>query len=75
MSELDEKKLEIEYLQKQFFAALAVMFALLGWMVTNYGSTGGLIIFLSFVAFFVAVSFVVVVHKKIIFLIKEVGKL
>jgi hypothetical protein len=32
MSKLDEKKLEIEFLQKQFFVALTVMFALLGWM-------------------------------------------
>ncbi|SMG65340.1 hypothetical protein BMETH_32951134155, partial [methanotrophic bacterial endosymbiont of Bathymodiolus sp.] len=36
MTKLDEKKLEIDFLQKQFFVSLAVMFALLGWMSTNY---------------------------------------
>ena len=49
MSELDEKKLEIDFLQKQFFVALAVMFALLGWMATNYSKTDTLIIGLAFV--------------------------
>ena len=75
MSKLDEKKLEIEFLQKQFFVALAVMFALLGWMATNYAIAASLIISLAFVAFFISVGFVVTVHKKIILLIREVSEL
>jgi ABC-type multidrug transport system permease subunit len=75
MSELDEKKLEIDFLQKQFFVALAVMFALLGWMASNYTATNNLIIGLAFVAFFFSVGFVVIVHKKIIMLIREVKEL
>ena len=46
MSELDKKKLQIEFLQKQFFASLAVAFALLGWVVTNYESTNEYILLL-----------------------------
>jgi hypothetical protein len=75
MSELDKKKLQIEFLQKQFFASLAVAFALLGWVVTNYESTSEYILLLSFFSLLVAVWFVVMVHKKINFLIHEVGKL
>ena len=75
VSELDEKKLEIDFLQKQFFVALAVMFALLGWMATNYSKTDTLIIGLAFVAFLFSTAFVVVIHKKIRLLILEVRKL
>jgi len=75
MSELDEKKLEIDFLQKQFFVALAVMFALLGWMATNYLGAESLIISLAFVAFIFSVGFTFTLHRKICLLIREVRKL
>jgi len=52
MTKLDEKKLEIDFLQKQFFVSLAVMFALLSWMATHYMNANLLILSLAFVAFF-----------------------
>jgi len=75
MTKLDEKKLEIDFLQKQFFVSLAVMFALLSWMATHYMNANLLIISLAFVAFFFSAGFVVVVHKRIKSLIREVREL
>jgi hypothetical protein len=75
MTKLDEKKLEIDFLQKQFFVSLAVMFALLGWMSTNYIHADILILSLAFGAFIFSVGFVVIVHKKIKSLIREVREL
>lgn len=51
------------------------MFALLSWMATNYMDANLLIMSLAFVAFFFSVVFVVVVHKKIKLLIREVREL
>ena len=75
MAQLDEKQLEIEFLQKQFFVSIAVLFALLGWMSTNYIHADILILSLAFIAFFFSVGFVVIVYKKIKLLIREVGEL
>jgi hypothetical protein len=36
MSELEEKKAEIAFLEKLFFVGLAAMFAVVGWLVTSY---------------------------------------
>ncbi len=75
MSKLDEKKLEIDFLQKQFFVAIAVMFALLGWMGSNHQKLDILILGLSFIAFLISSIFVIITHKKIKSLIKEVSEL
>lgn len=51
------------------------MFALLSWMATHYINANLLILSLAFVAFFFSAGFVVVVHKRIKLLIREVREL
>ena len=75
MGELDEKKLEIDYLEKLFFAALAAVFALLGWLASNYESVSLVILVLAFISFLVGVLFVYNVNSKIRKLIREVREL
>jgi len=51
------------------------MFALLGWMGSNHQKLDILILGLSFIAFLISSIFVIITHKKIKSLIKEVSEL
>ena len=75
MSELEEKKAEIAFLEKLFFVGLAAMFAVVGWLATSYQTAE--VWLLAVAGFSVLASAVVVlrVYRKIKVCIRELRDL
>jgi len=75
MGELDKIKLEINFHEKMFFSALAVLLALLGWMVLNFKSVEETILLLAMVSSVLSSGIVVRSYFQIRALINKVGEL
>jgi len=75
MGELDKIKLEINFHEKMFFSALAVLLALLGWMVLNFKSAEETILLLAMVSSVLSSGIVVRSYFQIRALINKVGEL
>jgi len=75
MSELDEKKLEIELFKSLFFIALTMLFAILGWVVSNADHVQTFQLVLAFFGILFAAVFSVGLYRNIRRLIREVRKL
>ncbi|MBT4330025.1 MAG: hypothetical protein HOD58_08885 [Gammaproteobacteria bacterium] len=75
MSELDRIKLKISFHEKMFFSALAVLLALLGWMVLNFKSAEEVILLLAMISSVLSSGVVVRSYFRIRVLIDKVGEL
>lgn len=74
MPKIDQLKADIAFHEKLFFAALASIFALTGWMTANYINTNPWLLLLAFVVTIFAGLFSVLQYRKIKQLIQELGK-
>lgn len=71
MSESESIKADIAFHEKMYFAAIAVLLALIGWISSNYVNVGILHLFLSFLATGFSGAYVVFQYRLIKRLIKE----
>lgn len=74
MPKIDQLKADIAFHEKLFFAALASIFTLTGWMAANYASSSPWLLFAAFVVTISAAFFGVLQYRKIKQLIKELGQ-
>ncbi|MFT7389129.1 MAG: hypothetical protein ACI8VC_002394 [Candidatus Endobugula sp.] len=74
MPVLDKLKADIAFHEKLFFAALASIFALTGWMASHYTEGNNWLLLLAFVVTIFAGLFSVLQYRKIKQLIEELGE-
>ena len=74
MPEIDRIKADIAFHEKLFFAALAIVFALTGWITTHYPDSDVWLLLLALVGLICSVGFGVLQYRAIKQLIKELGK-
>jgi len=71
MSRLDRLKADISFHEKMFFAALAIIFGLIGWSASNFLNTSLFVMLLAFCSLSVAIVFGVYQYRFIKKLIRE----
>ncbi len=71
MSESESIKANIAFHEKMFFAAIATLITLLGWMASNYTTTNKLLLVSALVISFFAGAYVVLQYRLIKRLILE----
>ncbi len=74
MSKLDRLKAEIGFHEKMFFAALAGLLTLIGWLVSNYQTAPTLVVFVGVCGLISAGLFGISQYRHIKRLIKELEK-
>jgi F0F1-type ATP synthase assembly protein I len=74
MPKIDQLKADIAFHEKLFFAALASVFALTGWMTAHYTNGNHWLLLLAFVVTICAGVFSVLQYRKIKQLIEEIGE-
>ena len=74
MPEIDKIKADIAFHEKLFFGALAIVFALTGWMTAHYIDSKLWLLLLAFVVTICAGVFSVIQYRKIKQLIEELGE-
>jgi hypothetical protein len=65
MSKIDRIKAEISFHEKMFFAALAVVMALVGWAAEHYLTINSWILLLCALGFFCSLAFALWSYKQI----------
>lgn len=75
MSKLDEKKAELEYLKTWRNYAVTSLLGLIAFIFTKGNETNIILLFIIFLVVIVLGSVILMLQKKIIKLIKEIGEL
>ena len=71
MSESESIKADIAFHEKMFFAAIALIITLIGWLASSYGSSNDTLAVLALIACFLSACFTVYQYRLVKRLIKE----
>ena len=71
---LEELKVKLAFFEKLFFAGLAIVVILSGWIASNYDKTSVWILLGAVIAFFLTAIGMVIVYRNIKTLFKAIGK-
>ncbi len=74
MPEIDRIKTEIAFHEKMFFAAVAGLLALIGWLASNYEDVAWWLVALGFFGILGAVGFGIDQYRRIKRLLVELGE-